>query len=147
MSVNNWFMFSAVLADVSMKLIPYFYATIKNFLPSACPYWKVTALFEPISTLFPTNIHATFWLTLLKNYKTKLLIHLIVPMWDIIKAFMICDIINDNDSMCASIITISDGSETLLSCRIPLFLSIENYQDKFAFLSIYVNVFYFLLLN
>lgn len=35
-------------------------------LPRAWPYWKVTALLEPISTLFPTSMQATFWLTLLR---------------------------------------------------------------------------------
>lgn len=42
-------------------------------------------------------------------------------MRDIIKTLMISNIINDDDSMCASIIAISDSSETLLSCSVPLF--------------------------
>lgn len=58
--------------------------------------------------------------------KNKILIHLIVPMWNIIETFMISDIINNNNSMCASIITISNCSETLLSCSVPLFIT-KNY--------------------
>lgn len=64
-----------------------------------------------------------FLIYITKVKRNKILIHLIVPMRDIIKAFMIGDIINDDDSMCASIITISDSSETLLSCSVPLFIN------------------------
>lgn len=38
-------------------------------IPNACPSWKVTALLELISSLFPTSMHATFWLTLLHFWK------------------------------------------------------------------------------
>ena len=70
---------------------------------------------------FVTDQHTRNFLIDITTIKNKILIHLIVPMRDIIKTLVISNIINNDDSMCASIIAISNSSEPLLSCSVPLF--------------------------
>jgi hypothetical protein len=82
--------------------------------------------------LFPTSIQATFWLTLLNNLK-GVLIHFIVPMGDVLKAFMISNVINDDNAMCAAIVTVGNGPEALLACSIPLFLERKIPERVYTF--------------
>ena len=65
-------------------------------------------------------------------------------MRDIFEALMIGDVVDDDDAVGASIITVGNGPETLLPCGVPLYYRM-SYQHQFAFLSIHINVLDFLL--
>ena len=41
-------------------------------------------------------------------------------MRNILKAFMVGDIVNDDNTVCAAIVAIGDGTETLLTSGVPL---------------------------
>ncbi len=47
-------------------------------------------------------------------------INFLKPLLDIVEGFLISNIINDNNAMSSAIVRGSDGSESFLSCGIPL---------------------------
>ncbi len=54
-------------------------------------------------------------------------------MGDVLKAFMISNVINDDNAMCAAIVTVGNGPEALLACSIPLMLGKENTRTSLHF--------------
>lgn len=42
------------------------------------------------------------------------------PLLDVVEGILIGDIVDDNDTMCSSIVRRCDGAETLLAGRVPL---------------------------
>ena len=47
-------------------------------------------------------------------------INLIQPLFDVVEAFLISDVENDNDAVCAAVVAASDCAETFLACSVPL---------------------------
>jgi hypothetical protein len=50
----------------------------------------------------------------------SVLIHFVIPMGDILKALVISDVIDDDDAVSSSVITVGDSSKPLLTCSVPL---------------------------
>lgn len=48
------------------------------------------------------------------------LAHLIIPVGDVVKAFSVGDVINDDDAVGVAVVAVGDGAEPLLSSRVPL---------------------------
>ena len=42
-------------------------------------------------------------------------------MRDVFETFVISNVIDDDDTMCSSIVTVGDGTEALLTCSVPLY--------------------------
>lgn len=64
-------------------------------------------------------------------------------MGDIFKAFMVGDIVDNDYTMRAPIVTVSDGAESLLAGSVPLRLA-NKYQNQFALFAIHIDILDFL---
>lgn len=48
-------------------------------------------------------------------------VNLLQPLLHVVEGLHVCHIVDDTDTVCTAVVGGCDGSETFLSCRIPLF--------------------------
>ena len=49
-----------------------------------------------------------------------LLFNFVHPVFDCVETFLVSDVVNDNDSMCAVVVIACNGFEPLLASSVPL---------------------------
>jgi hypothetical protein len=72
-------------------------------------------------------------ITLVTNQKlvdsfSGISINFLQPLLNVAESFLVCDIVDNDDTVSTSVVGGSDGSETLLTSSIPLKNSIKCYQ-------------------
>jgi hypothetical protein len=91
---------------------------VRERVPSACPYSKVTTRRESKSILLPTMMQLTFWLMDLSQ--GGVLAHFIVPMGDVVEALSVGDVIDNDDTVGVAVVAVGDGAKSLLPGCVPL---------------------------
>lgn len=111
-------MFVASLADVYLKPILNFWPTNKLNLNTqlfAFLEWDLPSFFKVV--LIPNQV--------LDDVLVCQFLDLIEPIRNTLKRVPIRDIIDNEDPLCASVITADNGLEPILPCSIPLFLRVN----------------------